>query len=220
MGLIVKKLIESIAEPVADVAKNAMDNNARVKISNNELAGKISDNNLAVYQTYNNNQVTKFMGVLNNVTNIATALINLASTGMQAYAQIEESHEQTRRVQIQSDAYVSGKREETLQVQIQQEQETVRYLASLKKDLDAKRMELQKFESEIAERQKARAITQEQWLNIFKTSQKTLDHLHKISENLFEAFRSSGYENESIWKKFREIESEIVKCTGDLLKLH
>ena len=162
MALKVNNLIPFV-EPVTDAATSIADSVAKVKISNNELKMRQSDNELAAYQTASNNRGTKFMGVLNNVTNIVTGLISLANAGIQAYAQIQESHEQTRRVEIQSDAYISGKREETRQVRIQQEQETVRYLASLKADLEAKRLELQKFELEISDRQKARELNQEQW---------------------------------------------------------
>ncbi len=201
MGLSVKNLIPFV-EPATDIVTGVADNVARVKISNNELKMRQSDNALAAYQTASNNQVTKFMGILNNVTNIATALISLANAGIQAYAQIEESHEQTRRVQIQADAYISGKREETRQVQIQQEQETVRYLTSLKKDLDMKRLELQKFEQELAERRETRNITQEQW-------QRKIDYLEEITRPMFE------YAKE-LRKRYLESDFADDKCRDEL----
>lgn len=162
--------IKDIVKTGGDIAKTVSDNATRRHVSDNERAGKYDDNRRAEYQTTSNNNLAAFMGVLNTSLAIVNGLVSVVNTGINAYKDIQLSHEQVRIAQIQAAAYVESKREETHQVQIQQEQETVRYLVSLKTDLEQKRMELQKFQIELADRQEERAFSQEKWqesLNLF-----------------------------------------------------
>ena len=142
----------------------------------------------------------------------------MVNTGINAYKDIQLSHDRVRIVQAQVGAYVESKREETHQVQIQQEQETVRYLASLKADLEKKRIELQKFQMELADRREEREFSREKWRATFEPMRGSFDYLQGCAEELWKQFRSSGYKDGSILKSFEKINGDIAQCRSDLVK--
>ena len=190
--------IDKLAKPVEKVVTKSMDTYQQVKISNNQREMQFDNNKLAAFTT-----------TLSTGLSVINGLISVVNTAMQTYAQVKESNEQTRRIKIQADACTQGKREETRQVQIQQEQETFRYLANLKKDLEIKQMELQKFEKELGDRRAAREVSQEQWqrkVNFFESLvNPVIEHAKKIQE----AYCKSNFENEKLRNDLRELNEKI-----------
>ena len=210
MGLNLDNLKPSAAiKPVADVATNFADNCRQVKISNNEREIQFDNNRLAAHQTTSNNNLAAFLGALNTGASIINGLFSVVNTAIQAYAQIQESHEQTRRVEIQADAYIAGKQEETRQVQIQAENETTRYLANLKADLEAKRLELDKFKLELAEQRAAREFSQEKWRQKVRAFENVLNPVLKYAADLRNRCMNSNFVDEKSWAELKRIDENI-----------
>lgn len=192
-----------------NVVQNISDNITKSKISNNLLAGKIDDNKLAA-----------FTGVLNTTLGVVNGLISVVNTGINAYKEIQISRDQVRIAHAFTAAYVKCEREKTYQVEIQQKQETVRYLAKLKADLESKRMDLQKFETELADRQKDRAIEQEKW-------RRKIDHFESITKPLIEyanilrtEYLKSNFENEKVRTDLQNLDEKLLAYTMQINEIY
>lgn len=201
--------VTALAKPVEKVVTKGMDTYQNVKISNNNREIQFDNNRLAAYQTKSNNALTAFTTLLNTGLSVVTGLISVVNTAMQTYAQVKESNEQTRRVQIQAGVYIQGKREETRQIQIQQEWESFRYLATLKKDLEVKQMDLQKFEKELDERRDAREFSQEQWRRKVTFFENLLNPMLEQAKKIREAFCQSNFDDEKLWDKLNQLDKKI-----------
>lgn len=188
---------------------NIADNYRQVKISDNELTSHLSDNRLSALQTKENNSLSKFKVILNAGASVIDGLFSVINTAMQTYAQVTEIHEQTKRVQIQADAYVRGKKEETRQTQIHEEHETIRYLASLKKDLEVERMNLQRFEAELSDRVAEREFNQEKWRQKIKIFEKMINPLIEHTEELRKIYRQSDFSNENLRADLQNLDEKI-----------
>lgn len=180
--------VKILADPVKEVAKNFADNVRQIKVSNNQRDVSFDSNRLEAFKTTSNNNLDAFKNVMNTKLNIVKELLSGVNTLIKAYAQIQNSREQTKQVQIKADAFVSAKREETRQVQIQEEskvvqekEKNVRYLAELKRDLEIKQMELQKFELRLD-------CEQEKWRESFNTVSQDLDSIVKLPTNFGKNF--------------------------------
>lgn len=209
MGLIIKKLVGELAEPIADVTKNVSDNVTRVKISNNELKGKVFDNRLAAYQTRSNNQLTKFVSAVTATQNIISCITSAITAGVDAYARIQISHDQVRITQLQSDSYVQGKREETEQVRIAQREETLRCLAGLHAELEAKKLEFAKFEAELNESRQSREFKQEQWRRKVNSLEMYLHPLIDYANKVRDEYYASGFTDEKRRAEVERVEESL-----------
>lgn len=201
--------VKALAEPVAKVATKSLDTYRQVKVSNNQRDVSFDNNRLAAYQTASNNNRVAFTSLLNSGVSVINALTSVVDSGIKAYEQIQANREQTRRIQIQADAYIRGKQEDTRQVQIQQEQETVRYLAGLKKDLAVKQLELQKFEKEIDDRRDAREFSREQWRRKVTFFENLVNPVLERAKKIREAFYQSHFDDEKLWDKLNQLDEKI-----------
>ncbi len=206
MALNVTKLIAPLAEPVSGVVESVANNVAAVKISNNELAGKLNDNRLAAYQTYSTNQLAKFTSAITAMQNIVTCVSSAITAGIDAYARIQVSHDQVRVTQIQSDAYVQGKREETEQVRIAQKEETLRCLAQLNAELETKKLEFAKFEEES---RASREFKQEQWRSKVRMLENYFNPLFDYAKKIRDDYYASNFENEKCRAELERVEENI-----------
>lgn len=212
--------IKDIVKTGADVAKTVSDNATRRHVSDNELAGKYDDNRRAEYQTTSNNNLAAFMGVLNTSLAMVNGLVSIVNTGINAYRDIQLSHDKVRIAQIQAAAYVESKREETHQVQIQQEKETVRYLASLKTDLEKKRMELQKFQIELADRREERAFSQEKWRRQVAYFEKITEPIIDYANNLRGQYVQSHFEDKTIREDLRRVDETLFAYAMQIKEIY
>lgn len=214
-------VIGQLAEPVADVAKNVSDNVARVKISNNELKGKVLDNRLAAYQTRSNNQLAKFVSAVTATQNIISCITSAITAGVDGYARIQISHDQVRITKIQSDSYVLGRREETEQVRIAQREETLRCLAGLNVELEAKKLEFEKFDAELNESRQSREFKQEQWRRKVNSLEMYLHPLIDYANKVRDEYYASGFTDEKCRAEVERVEASLqanIKTFNELYR--
>ncbi len=209
-----------LVEPAAEVVTNVADNYTRKKISDNERAVQLDNNRLAAHQTSSNNYLAAFMGFMNTGAALINGVLSVVNTAIQAYAQIQTSREQTRQVEIRAEAYISGKREETRQVQIQQEQETVRYLANLKTDLNVKRFEFERFKLELADRQKDREFSQEQWRRRVTQLEKIVDPVIDYAQELRRRCLNSDVADEKFLTELKRLDDKLFEYAAQIHELY
>lgn len=212
--------IKDIVKTGGDVAKTFSDNATRRHVSDNELAGKYDDNRRAEYQTTSNNNLAAFMGVLNTSLAIVNGLVSVVNTAINAYKDIQLSHDQVRIAQIQAAAYVESKREETRQVQIQQEQETVRYLASLKADLEQKRMEIEKFQMELADRREEREFSREKWRRQVARFEKITEPIIDYANTLRGKYVNSHFEDKNIREELQRNDEKLFAYAMQIKEIY
>ena len=199
-----------LADPVSGVVKSVGDNISKVKISNNELVGKISDNKLAAYQTYSNNSLAKFTNAVAAMQNIVSCISSAISAGVDAYAKIQVSHDQVRITQAQATAFIQGKREDTEQLRIMQQAETIRSLANLNSELETKKLEFTKFENELAENRKTREFNQEKWRRKVDAFEKYFNPLLDYAKKIRDKYYESNFENEKLRDEIRRLDESIT----------
>lgn len=212
--------VTAVTKPVTDVAKSGIEAYTKKKISDNELIAKLDSNRLDAYKTTNKNNLDAFLGVLNTGVGIINAVTSVINTAINAYAQIQESREQTRRVEIQAEAQIFESREQTKRTRITQEQETVRHLATLKADLEVKRMELDKFKLELAEQRASREFKQEQWRSQIAMLEKIINPVIDAAKDVRKRCFYAQFTNEHDYAELKRLDETLFSYAMQLKELY
>ncbi|MBQ3337399.1 MAG: hypothetical protein IJG80_08360 [Selenomonadaceae bacterium] len=190
MALNVSNLIP-LAEPVTDVAKNISNNVTKVKV------------------TKLNNRLVKFTSAVAAMQSVVTCVTSAIEAGIDAYARIQLSHDQVRITQAQADAYIQDKREQTEQIRIAQKEETLRCLAALNADLESKKLEFKKFETELAESRASREFKQEQWRRKVDALEKYFNPLFDYAKKIRDDYYASNLTNEKARAELERVDESI-----------
>lgn len=212
--------VTAVTKPVTDVAKSGIEAYAKKKISDNELVAKLDSNRLDAYKTTSKNNLDAFLGVLNTGAALVNAVTSVINTAINAYAQIQESREQTRRVEIQAEAQIFESREQTKRIRITQEQETVRHLATLKADLEVKRMELDKFKLELAEQRATREFKQEQWRSQIAMLEKIINPVIDAAKDVRKRCFDAQFTNEHDYAELKRLDETLFAYAMQLKELY
>lgn len=203
--------------PVAEkIITNIADNYTKKKISDNELAMKLDDNRSKDFQTVSNNK----LAIIQSGLDIVSGLIDFSTAMVQSYAQIRSSQEQTKQVQIQASAYVAGKKMETKQVQIQQENETARYFANLKTDLEKQRLEFEKVKMEFSDRASNREFEQEKWRRKVDFFERNFNSMIEKAETLRKICSDSDFMDQNAWDELQQIENKIYAYSTQINEIY
>lgn len=164
-----------------------------------------------------------FVSVLSSAISMPIAifdgLLSTANHLIDAYAEIQRSHDQVKIAQAQAAAYIRGREEETRQVAITQENETIRFLEKCRTDLEIQRLEYEKFALEISERREARLIQQERWQKQMDFLQKYADNLLRRIEEVQTLYAVGGFQNETLRNELRYADEKMLACLEQIRAL-
>lgn len=171
-------------------------------------------------QTGITDTVAAITSVLNTGVSLVNALTSVVNTGINAYRDIQLSKQETRRLEILVNAYVEAQHGETERFRFGQEQETVRYLATIKADLDAKRMELEKFKLELAEQRASREFKQEQWRERIKDVKAFMSLLLERAKALSKRCFDAQFTNEHDYAELKRLDETLFSYAMQLKELY
>ena len=164
-----------------------------------------------------------FVSVLSSAISMPIAifdgLLSTANHLIDAYAEIQRSHDQVKIVQAQAAAYIRGREEETRQVAITQENETIRFLEKCRTDLEIQRLEYEKFALEVSERREARLIQQERWQNQMDFLKKYADNLLRRIEEVQTLYAAGGFRDEKLGNELRYVDERMLTCLEQIRAL-
>lgn len=171
-------------------------------------------------QTGITDTVAAITSVLNTGVSLVNALTSVVNTGINAYRDIQLSKQETRRLEILVNAYVEAQHGETERFRFGQEQETVRYLAIIKADLDAKRLELEKFKLELAEQRASREFKQEQWRERIKDVRAFMSLLLESAKALSKRCFDAQFTNEHDYAELKRLDETLFAYAMQLKELY
>lgn len=171
-------------------------------------------------QTGITDTVAAITSVLNTGVSLVNALTSVVNTGINAYRDIQLSKQETRRLEILVNAYVEAQHGETERFRFGQEQETVRYLATIKADLDAKRLELEKFKLELAEQRANREFKQEQWRERIKDVRAFMSLLLESAKALSKRCFDAQFTNENDYAELKRLDETLFSYAMQLKELY
>ena len=169
-------------------------------------------------QTGITDTVAAITSVLNTGVSLVNTLTSVVNTGINAYRDIQLSKQETRRLEILVNAYVEAQHGETERFRFGQEQETVRYLATIKADLEVKRLELEKFKLELAEQRANREFKQEQWRRRIATLEKIINPMIDAAEDVRKRCFNSNFANENDYAELKRLDETLFSYAMQQLK--
>lgn len=150
---------------------------------------------------------------------ICNELISTANHLIDAYTEIQRSHDQVKIVEAQARAFISGKREETRQLAIEQENETIRFLEKCRTDLEIQRLECEKFALEISDRREARLIKHERWQSQIESTKEYANILLQRIEAVQTLYAESGFQNNKLRDELRHADEKMLTCLEKIRSL-
>lgn len=142
------------------------------------------------------------LGVLNNV--------------IHAYKEIQLSHDQVKIVQVQADAYVAAKQEETKQVEITKREETIQYYMQCQKDIQLAEIEFRKFEAQLNAKREERKRIYDAYIRKISWFEKLLQQMMENSQSTWREYQRGGFKDENFGKAWQALQQYLLQALTQL----
>ena len=142
------------------------------------------------------------LGVLNNV--------------IHAYKEIQLSHDQVKIVQVQADAYVTAKQEETKQVEITKREETIQYYMQCQKDIQLAEIEFRKFEAQLNAKREERKRIYDAYIRKISWFEKLLQQMMENSQSTWREYQKGSFKDENFGKAWQALQQYLLQALTQL----
>lgn len=148
---------------------------------------------------------------------IATMALNIFDHAIQVFGQITVEKERTKQIQAMAYAQETLAREQTKQVEIQARERTAAIVIQAKLEYENKRIELQKYLSELKNEQHKRHTNQKMWRDGYRILCESVSSFNRKQDDIWQQMKKSNFSDDNLRQQFSDLSHDIDKCLGKLI---
>lgn len=168
-----------------------------------------------------NHTMAAAAGALNPVVSLLNSAIGAFTDISKCIAVVSCEKQRTKQVRAQADAQIEESRQQTKRVQIQQTEETRRFAAQCEKEIEINRIELEKLQEELQDKDAERRISHQTYIASLDTLEKAITSVASRSDTLLQrlSLEADAETLQMILQSWDRSDTTLVELSKQIVEL-